>query len=138
MKIATAHDRDRWLEFVKSQPLPLDVECKPWKATRSNEQNALLFGALYPPIADAMGYCVDDVHEYCCGRFFGWQDVKVPKTPRNPDGIASEPIRSTTRAGWQSGKRDVIDKQTFGRFLDLVYEIAAKAGVFIPDEREAA
>lgn len=130
-------DRTRWVEFVKAQPLPLSVDCAKWKPTRSNEQNALLFGVLYPPIAEVMGYSVEDIHEYMCGRFFGWQDVRVPKTPRNPEGIASEPIRSTTRAGWNHGKRDVLDKQTFAKFLDLVDRTAAQAGVFIPLERAA-
>ena len=34
-----------------------------------------------------MGYSVEDVHEYMLGRHFGWVDHKVPKTPRNPEGI---------------------------------------------------
>jgi hypothetical protein len=136
--LKTEADRTRWVAFVQAQALPLTVDCSPWKPTRSNEQNALLFGVLYPPIAEAMGYTVDDVHEYMCGRFFGWTDVKVPKTPRNPEGIASEPIRSTTRTGWHSGKRDVIDKATFARFLETVDRIAAQAGVFIPDMGVAA
>lgn len=138
MKIATKPVLERWIEFLREQPLPLDVECKRWHKTRTNEQNNLLFGVLYPPIAEAMGYEVADVHEYCCGRFFGWQDVRVPKTPRNPEGLASEPIRSTTRTGWERGKRDVLDVKRFGEFLDLVGRVASQAGVFIPDQREAA
>lgn len=139
MKIATKPELDRWLAYVQAQPLPLDVSCAPWKATRSNEQNNLLFGILYPPIAEAMGYEVDGdngIHAFFCGTFFGWVDVSVPKTPRNPDGIVSEPRRSTTREGWSSGKRNVIDKATFSKFVEMVERIAAKAGVFIP--REAA
>lgn len=130
-------DRARFIAFMQQQPLPLTADCSKWKPTRSNEQNALLFGVMYPPIAEAMGYSVPDIHEYMCGTFFGWQDVRVPKTPRNPDGVASEPIRSTTRAGWNCGKRDVIDKPTFSRFLELVDRTAAQAGVFIPMEQAA-
>lgn len=136
--LKTEAERTRWIAFMRAQPLPLTADCAKWKPTRTNEQNALLFGVLYPPIAQAMGYTVDDVHEYMCGRFFGWADVKVPKTPRNPDGIASEPVRSTTRTGWHSGKRSVVDKATFARFLETVDRIAAQAGVFIPSIREAA
>jgi len=140
MKIATETERARLHAFIDAQSLPLDVECKPWKPTRSNEQNNLLFGIIYPPIAEAMGYEVDGdngIHAFMCGTFFGWVDVSVPKTPRNPEGIASEPRLSTTREGWDKGKRNVIDKATFTKFVDMVDRIAAKAGVFIPLERAA-
>jgi hypothetical protein len=129
MKLATESDRTRWLAFMQAQPLPLDVECKKWRKSRSNEQNALLW-AMYAPIADRMGYDAEDVHEWMCGRMWGWKDIKVPKTPRNPEGLASVPVRSTTRD--QNGKRNVIDKATFARFVDMVDRIAAQAGVFIP------
>lgn len=128
------------MAFVQAQPLPLDVECKPWRRTRSNEQNNLLFGVIYPPIAEAMGYEVDGdngIHAFFCGTHFGWVDVTVPKTPRNPEGIASEPRRSTTREGWNKGKRDVLTAAEFSKFLDTVDRIAAKAGIFVPLERAA-
>lgn len=135
MKLATEAERSRWIAFVQAQQLPLDVSCAPWKATRSNEQNALLFGVVYPPIAEAMGYAVEDVHEYMLGRHFGWVDRKVPKTPRNPEGMESVPFRTTTRD--QHGKRSVLTKEEFSRFLETVERIAAQAGVFVPLERAA-
>lgn len=136
VKLATDAQRARWLEFVMSQPLPLKVECEPWRDERSNPQNAYLFGVLYPPIAEAMGYPVggdNGIHAFMCGTFFGWEDRPVPKTPRNPDGIASFPRRSTTRAGWGEGKRDVVDPETFRKFIDMVDRIAAQAGVFVTE-----
>ena len=142
MKLDTRQKLDRAYQFAVGLLAqgPVDWACERWKPTRSNEQNNLLFGVVYPPIAEAMGYEVDGdngIHAFFCGTFFGWVDVQVPKTPRNPEGIASEPRRSTTRAGWNKGKRDVIDKETFGKFLDTVERIAAKAGVFVPMERAA-
>ena len=140
MKLSTEHDRARYLAFVQAQALPLEVECKPWKRTRTNDQNALLFGVLYPPIAEAMGYPVDGdngIHAFMCGTHFGWVDVSVPKTPRNPDGIASEPRRSTTRAGWNKGPRSVLTAAEFSKFLDTVDRIAAQAGIYIPMETTA-
>lgn len=134
MKLATEPERSRWIAFVQAQPLPLSVECKPWRKSRSNDQNALLW-AMYAPIAEHMGYDAEDVHEWMCGRFWGWTDVKVPKTPRNPEGLASVPIRSTTRNA--DGKRDVIDAKTFGLFVDMVDRIAAQAGIYIPMDRAA-
>jgi len=135
MKLATDSDRARYIAFLQAQALPLDVSCGPWKPTRSNEQNALLFGVVYPPIAEAMGYDVADIHEFMCGTHFGWVDVKVPKTPRNPEGIESRPFRTTTRD--ENGKRNVLKKDQFSKFIDTVERMAAKAGVFVPLERAA-
>lgn len=134
MKLSTQPDRDRYCAFLQSQALPLNVECKPWHKTRSNEQNAMLW-AMYTPLAEHMGYDPEDIHEWMCGRMWGWKDVKVPKTPRNPEGLASVPIRSTTRD--ENGKRDVIDTATFSKFVDMVDRVAAQAGVFIPMDRAA-
>lgn len=134
-KIASEQQRGRMVEFILAQPLPLEIEVKQWKPTRSNEQNALLFGVVYPPIAEAMGYEVEAIHEYMLGRHFGWVDVRVPKTPRNPEGIESRPFRTTTRD--EHGKRNVLSAADFSRFLDTVERIAAQAGVFVPLERAA-
>lgn len=129
MKLATQAERDRYCAFLQAQPLPLEVSSKPWKKTRSNEQNALLFGVVYPPIAEAMGYTVEDIHEYMLGRHFGWVDAKVPKTPRNPEGLESRPFRTTTRD--ETGKRNVLSTKDFSKFLDTVERVAAQAGVFV-------
>ena len=134
-KIATEQQRGRMIEFILTQPLPLEIEVKAWKPTRSQEQNALLFGAVYPPIAEAMGYEVEAIHEYMLGRHFGWVDATVPKTPRNPEGIESRPFRTTTCD--EHGKRNVLSAAEFSKFLDTVERIAAQAGVFVPLERAA-
>ena len=139
MKLATETARADWLAFVQAQPLPIEVECKRWRKTRSNEQNHLLW-AMYAPIAEAMGYPVDGdngIHAFMCGTHFGWVDVRVPKTPRNPDGIASEPRRSTTREGWCNGKRSVLTTVEFSAFVATVERIAAQAGVYIPMQEAA-
>lgn len=133
MKIATESERTRYIAFFQAQKLPLDIECKPWKKSRSNDQNAMLW-AMYAPIAEHMGYDPEDIHEWMCGRMWGWKDVPVPKTPRNPEGQASVPIRTTTRD--ENGKRNVIDKATFSKFVDMVDRIAAQAGVYVPREVE--
>lgn len=130
-KLSTKADVGRWVAFVEAQQLPLDVECKPWRKSRSSEQNALLW-AMYAPIAQHMGYDSEDVHEWMCGRMWGWKDVKVPKTPRNPEGLASVPVRTTTRN--EDGRRNVIDKAEFAKFVDMVERISVQAGVFIPRE----
>lgn len=133
-KIATQQQLERFIAFLLEQKLPLQVECKPWKRTRTNDQNALLW-AMYAPLAEHMGYDAEDVHEWMCGRMWGWKDVRVPKTPRNPEWLASVPVRSTTRD--ENGKRSVLTTAEFSKFVDMVDRIAAQAGVFIPVERAA-
>ncbi len=129
--IKTEADRARWIAYIGQQELPIEVSCKPWKPTRSNEQNAYLFGGCYPPIAEAMGYSVDDIHEYMLGRAYGWTDKRCPKTPNNPNGLESVPVRTTTRDA--DGKRSVLTKAEFSDFVATVQRVAAEAGVFIPD-----
>ena len=139
--IRTDLQRQSWIAFVRQQPLPLEVSCGPLKNGRTSQQNRYLFGVCYPPIAEAMGYTVEDIHEYMLGRHFGWVDVKVPKTPRNPEGLESKPFRTTTTD--ETGKRNLLPKPEFAKFVDTVHRIAAGAGVFIaeawiPDEAVAA
>lgn len=124
-------DLQRFVAFLRTQTLPLDLSCAPLKSGRTSQQNRYLFGACYPPVAEAMGYTVDDVHEYMLGRHFGWVDVKVPKTPRNPEGVESKPFRTTTTN--EHGKRSLLGKPEFGAFVDCVHRIAAQAGVFIAE-----
>lgn len=133
--IRTNAEWDRWAAFAKAQGFPLDVSAKPYKPTRSSEQNAYLFGVCYPPIANAKGYAVDDIHEWMCGTHFGWVDEACPKTPTNPQGIRSRPFRTTTRD--HEGKRSVLNKAEFSSFVDTVQRIAAQAGIFIPDAQAA-
>lgn len=129
--IRTQQELIRFLAFVQTQALPLEVSVGPLKNSRTSQQNRYLFGICYPPIAEAMGYSVDDVHEYLLGRHFGWVDVKVPKTPRNPAGIESRPFRTTTTD--ENGKRSLLSKEEFAKYVNTVHQVAAQAGVFIAE-----
>lgn len=131
MKLATEQQRSRWVEFVQAQALPLDVSCAPYRQTRSNEQNNWLWGVAYVPLVERTGYTPEEIHEYALGKHFGWVDRKVPKTPRNPEGIESVPRRTTTRD--ENGKRSVLDAKAFKAFTETVERIAAEAGCFIAE-----
>lgn len=134
-RLNTDHDRERWVSFLRRQALPLDVSADPARDARTSAQNRYLFGVAYPPIAEATGWEIGGdgrsggIHEYCCGEFFGWVDRPVPPSPRNPTGIESVPFRTTTRD--ENGRRNVVDRETFSRFIETVYQLAAEAGVFI-------
>lgn len=110
---------------------PMSIDLDEYSEGRSGPANAYLFGVCYPLIAGAKGYDTADIHEWMCGQFFGWRDESCPKTPHNPQGVRSVPIRSTTRNA--DGKRNVVDVETFSRFIDMVHRVGAAAGVFIPD-----
>lgn len=134
-RLNTDEDRERWVTFLRAQPLPLDVAADRAKDARTHAHNAYLFGVAYPPIVEATGFEVGGdgrsggLHEFCCGEHFGWVDRPVPKTPRNPAGIESVPFRTTTRD--ENGRRNVVDTATFCAFVETVGRIAAEAGVFI-------
>lgn len=115
--------------------LPLD---KAWRVTvaeqkrqRTQQQNAYLHGVAYKILSDATGYELAEIGEYLCGTYFGWKDKRVPKTPRNPEGVESVPIRTTTRN--ETGQRDVLKTTEFSDFVSFVQRFGADKGIFIPD-----
>jgi len=132
VKLASRSEALRLLAFAEQRHgYPMKATFDEWKEARSDPANAYLFGVCYPLIAQAKGYDVDEVHEWMCGQFFGWKDKPCPKTPTNPEGVESVPMRTTTRN--EDGKRDVMAVEPFGRFIEMVQRVGAQAGVFIPD-----
>lgn len=129
MKLSTDRDRDRWLDFIKSQPLPLEVQGGPWKEPRKLTANAYLWAFVYAPLVEVAGHDPESWHEYFCIQHFGG----VPHT--KIDGSQQIlPRRTTTKN--EQGKRDVLKGEPFNEFLVFVESECAKHGVFI--EREFA
>lgn len=118
MKLATAAERDRWLAFVAQQALPLEVECKPWKARRSGEQNAYLWGVVYPAFTASLpGWDAEDVHEYLLGECYGWERIEGMGRAR------LRPIRRSSR----------MNKKEFAEYVDFCMRKGAEHGVFVPE-----
>jgi hypothetical protein len=108
------------------------ITAEPVKATRSNSFNAYLWAVPYKLISEATGYEIEEVHEYFLGRHFGWVDKKVPKTPRNPQGVESVPVRTSTTDA--NGKRNVLSTEEFSAYVAFIQRFAAtKLGLVIPD-----
>lgn len=108
------------------------ITAEPVRAQRSHSQNAYLWAVPYKLISEATGYEVEEVHEYMLGRFFGWKDKKVPKTPRNPTGVESVPVRTTTTD--EHGKRSVLSIDQFSEYVAFIQRFGAvKLGLVIPD-----
>lgn len=108
------------------------ITAEPVRSTRSNSQNAYLWAVPYKLISEVTGYEVEEVHEYMLGRHFGWKDKKVPKTPRNPLGVESVPVRTTTTD--EHGKRSVLSVDAFSEYVAFIQRFGAmKLGLVIPD-----
>ena len=124
----TEPQRANWLRFVAGQTLPLEVTCKRWAKSRTSKQNRWL-RALETDIAEHTGFSMNEVHTWILGHHFGWKDHKVPRTPRNPEGIESAPVRTTTTD--ENGKRDVLKSGPWAKFATRAEEVAARAGVYV-------
>jgi hypothetical protein len=108
------------------------IVAEPVKHVRSASQNAYLWAVPNKMISDKTGYEAEEVHEYLCGQYFGWKDKKVPKKPRNAEGIESVPIRTTTTN--ENGKRCILTTMQFADYVDFVQRFAAqKLHLIIPD-----
>lgn len=108
------------------------ITAEPVKNIRSASQNAYLWAVPNKMISEATGYEAEEVHEYLCGAYFGWKDKRVPKTPNNPKGMASVPIRTTTTN--DQGKRSILTTMQFSDYVEFVQRFGAtKLNIIIPD-----
>lgn len=124
MKLATQLDRTRYIAFLQGQPLPLDVDCKPWAEPRTLKANAYMWRAIYKPLVEAAGFTRDDWHEYFCEKYFGTRDKLLPSGE-----VRKVPRRTTTHR--EDGKKDVLTGKVFADFLLFVESECAKRGVFV-------
>lgn len=108
-----------------------EVLVRPFKRSRSNQQNRYERGVACLLLSKAVGYEPDEIHDYLCGTYFGWRQVACPKTPNNPRGIRDVPIRTTTTNSL--GERDVLSRTEFSDFVDFIQRFGAKHGCYIPD-----
>jgi len=108
------------------------IEITEARSERSIQQCRYLNGVAYKLICEKTGYERDDVSEYLCGTYWGWHDKRVPKTPRNPEGVESVPLRTTTTD--EHGARAVLGKIEFAEYVAFVQRFAArKLNLYIPD-----
>lgn len=131
-------DRARALELAMRvlSALPLNrawrIRCAVLRNERSEQQNKYLWSVPYELLSKYTGFEKDDLHEFFCGKFFGWKDKKVPRTPRSQEGYVSVPVRTTTRD--ENGDRDVLGWEQFDDFVGYIQRYAAeKCSMVIPD-----
>ena len=108
-----------------------EVIVRPFKRTRTSQQNRYERGVACVLLSKKIGYEPDDIHEYLCGTYWGWKQEECPKTPNNPRGIRDVPVRTTTKN--ENGESDVLNKQDYWDFVAFIQRFGAEHGVHIPD-----
>ena len=92
-----------------------------WHDTRSNQQNAYLWGVVYPKILQHLqGWDADDVHEFVLGEWSGWETV---------EGFGKKRLRPLKR----SSKLTTVE---FMDFVQYIQRTMAERGIDIPSPNE--
>lgn len=123
-KLSSDRERERWIDFLRVQPLPLEVEARPWKKPRKITANNYLWGFVYQPLVQVAGFTTTQWHEHYCGEYFGWVERITPA-----GHVEYKPRRTTTTN--ENGDGDVLKGDSFNEFLMFVESDCAKRGVFI-------
>jgi hypothetical protein len=99
------------------------VEITEYKRTRSNEQNAYLWGVAYPSILQHLpGWDADDVHEFCLGECFGWETMEGLGRKR------LKPIRRSSK----------LSTTEFSAYVEFIQRTMAEKGIYVPDPGEVS
>jgi hypothetical protein len=101
---------------------PYVLEITEQKQTRSLEQNAYLWGVVYPTIMDTLqGWEAEDIHEFFLGEHFGWETI---------EGLGKKKLKPIKRSSKLSTKE-------FKDHWEFIQRYMSERGVYIPDPNEA-
>ncbi|HEX7041285.1 MAG TPA: hypothetical protein VF202_14305 [Trueperaceae bacterium] len=101
--------------------MPLKVTIAEYRRTRSLEQNAYLWGCVYPTILQHLpGWDAEDLHEYFLGEWSGWEVLEGFGRKR------MRPIRRSSK----------LKTTEFMDFVAFIQRRMAEHGVYIPDPNE--
>jgi hypothetical protein len=123
--------RDRTVEriatFLRSLPPAKSwkLEVAEQKRTRSNQQNAYLWGVVYPRFIagggeELRGWSAEDLHEYFLGECWGWERLA------GLGRVRMRPLRRSSR----------LSTTDFCEFVAFIQRRAAELGIYIPDPNE--
>jgi hypothetical protein len=85
------------------------VEIKQYRKKRSNCQNAYIHAVPLKIISDHTGYTMDEMKEYLCGEFAGWE------TYERFDGVPQQrPIKTTSQMSTKEMTEFIDFMQWFG------------------------
>lgn len=116
----------RYHSYRDSSNKPLKVTVQEWRAKRSINQNAALFGHAYNLILEKTPGQVNDLHRHFCCEYFGRTQVNIGGQ------MYERPTRTTTVD--EEGKPNVISTRDFANLFEFVQAVAATdMDVVIPD-----
>ena len=103
------------------------VTVEEWRKPRSNQQNAYLWGVVYPAVLEGggeplRGWTRDDLHEYFLGECFGWETL---------EGFGRKRLRPLRRSS-------TLNKQDFTDYLMFIESRCMDMGIDIPAPQEGA
>lgn len=110
---------------------PLRVKWEIARPDKTPKQNRYLWAVPYCLLKEHTGYKETDLHEWNCGEQWGWTTRKGPKTPKNPDGVYSQPIRTTTTD--ENGEPDLCSSDEMQQLWERCQRIGATLGIVIPN-----
>lgn len=110
---------------------PVRVKIEVARPDKTPAQNRYLWAVPYKMLSDETGFSSEELHEYFCGSLWGWKDRRGPKTPSNPTGIYSAPIRTTTRNA--DGDLDNCSAEEMAQLWAMAQQRGAQLGLIIPD-----
>jgi hypothetical protein len=98
------------------------VTVEPFRKPRSHQQNAYLWGVVYPTIIEAggealRGWTADDLHEYFLGEIHGWEVIEGFGRKR------MKPVKRSSR----------MTKTEFMDYLEQISQRCAQMGIVIPE-----
>ena len=97
------------------------VTIEAFKPRRSDQQNAFLWGVVYPAILEGggetlRGWSKDDIHEYFLGECFGWEVLEGFGRKRH------RPLRRSSK----------LNKIEFREYIEFIETRVAELGIHIP------
>lgn len=110
---------------------PIRVKIEIARPDKTTQQNRYWWAVPLKMLSNETGYEVEDLHEYFCGSLWGWHDRKGPKTPANPTGVFSSPVRTTTRNA--DGEIDNCSADEMAELWARAQRRGAQLGLVIPD-----
>ena len=101
---------------------PFAVTVEVWKKPRTNQQNAYLWGVVYPAVIEGggealAGWTRDDLHDYFLGECFGWETL---------EGFGRKRLRPLRRSS-------TLNKQEFTDYLMFIEAKCGDMGIVIPE-----
>lgn len=110
---------------------PVRVRVSEARPDRTPKQNSYLWAVPYKLLSEHTGMEPEELHEWNCGAQWGWKDKKRPKTPRNPEGFESVPVRTTTTN--EDGERDLCSRDEMCELWARAQKLGAGFDIIIPD-----